>query len=272
MKQTKQTYKPTHYTAPSEDRCLDMGDSNIRIPEEEQKQGGSISELKLDLIYKIVHEATLTPHQRTYFITLTFDDDHLHDEESFNDIFLEFVSEANLLGYRVFGAFELGEETSRPHFHSVIHDFSDYYNVKQGLAHVWKHGHIDIKQIFGYDSPTFNYVTKYATKTQDTFNSLSPEQHWATQSTLNVPYKRLHKLRNYYHSRSYGTQLIRTLLRKNLDKWGLGDHTTDRALCYGELSYQALKFFQDASKVRLKGTTICPSFRLIRNIAKGFRQ
>tara|TARA_B100002019_G_C21256347_1_gene594103 strand:- start:58 stop:870 length:813 start_codon:yes stop_codon:yes gene_type:complete len=267
---TNPTYK-THYTAPSEDGCLETGDSNTESHKQDQNKGGSVSSLKLDLIYKIVQEATLTPYERTFFITMTFDDDHLHDKESFNDIFLDFVAEASKAGYRLFGAFELGDETARPHFHCVVHDYSDYPNCQQGLQKIWPHGHIDVKQIFGYDSPTFHYVSKYATKTQETFNSLSPDMHWATQGTLNTPYKRLHKLKNYYHSMSYGTKLIRTLLRKHVNLWSFQEKSNERALTYGQLSYEALKYFQDASKVRMGGTTLCPSFRLIRNIAKGFR-
>lgn len=266
------TYYPTHYTAPSEERCLETGDCANTIPEEKQNLGGSVSSLKLDLIYKIVQEATLTANERTYFITLTFDDDHLFDKTTFNDVFLEFIDEANKIGYRLFGTFELGDETGRPHFHAVIHDFSDYINVVQGLRKIWKHGHIDIKQVFGYNSPTFHYVSKYATKTQDSFNALSPDRFWATQATLNCPYERLKNLKNYYHSASYGTKLIRAQLRKNPTLWAYGDHTTDRALVYGELAYKALKHFQNECKVRIGGTTISPSFRLIRNIAKGFRK
>lgn len=124
---------------------------------------------------RCVHEATL--HDRSLFITLTYDDAHLPGDQSLNkkhfQDFMKRLRKAFPQKLRYFHCGEYGEKLGRPHYHACIFNLDlpdkrlwkktpggDLY-VSEKLNDIWGQGYCVVGDVT-FDSAA--YVARYITK------------------------------------------------------------------------------------------------------------
>lgn len=119
-----------------------------------------------------MHESQL--HDENIFLTLTYDNEHLPQDESINVRHFQLFMKRLRKKYpgkkiRYFHCGEYGEKLSRPHYHAIIfnHDFKDKKRYNKHLFHseelddLWQKGLCTIGEV------TFEscaYVARYITK------------------------------------------------------------------------------------------------------------
>jgi hypothetical protein len=126
---------------------------------------------------RIMHERQL--HERAYFLTLTYDDEHLPSDHSLNKehlqkFFKRYRKSCGKLRYYACG--EYGEQTLRPHYHACIfgHEFPDLLSLEAfqtdnpfptytspSLSKLWPFGSNTIGALT-FESAA--YVARYCTK------------------------------------------------------------------------------------------------------------
>lgn len=135
----------------------------------------------------------LEDHKSSYFVTLTYDDEHVHKNDWFNEDTGEFGNIMTLckvdlqkffkrLRYyhgekiRYFSAGEYGETSLRPHYHAIIFgleliDLVFYkrssqgfnYYLSESLSKIWSHGYVVVTEV-SWD--TCAYTARYVMKKQ----------------------------------------------------------------------------------------------------------
>lgn len=111
-------------------------------------------------------------HENNYFVTLTYDDDHLpKDGRLHREHLTEFFKDLRyrIGSFRYFGCGEYGSKTKRPHYHLILFgaNFTDiepnnFRKMKSKvLSKVWPYGQYDIGEVT-YGS--CNYVAQYSCK------------------------------------------------------------------------------------------------------------
>jgi hypothetical protein len=130
---------------------------------------------------RCIHESQM--HDQSCFITLTFDDDHLHNRGvhpssvSKRDLQLFFKRlRKKGVQFRYYACGEYGEKTLRPHYHALLFgcDFrQDRYPVGRQGSHIlyssplleeaWPYGHVSIGELT-FESAA--YVARYVLKKQ----------------------------------------------------------------------------------------------------------
>lgn len=132
-------------------------------------------EKRIEIIKRIKAEYKKNPN--CYFITLTYDNDHLKslNKKDIQD-FIKRLRKKQKLRYFYVG--ELGETTARPHYHAIIwadlpEDIEEcerptkrgnkQYTSKQIQA-IWKNGLITISKM---ELPLIGYITKYMLKNEN---------------------------------------------------------------------------------------------------------
>lgn len=143
---------------------------------------------------RCVAEASL--HKHNYFVTLTYDDEHIHkvlynkhgnmlvlntlrksDLTAFNKVLRQhWKRKYNHDGIKFYGCGEYGENTYRPHMHVIyfnlpLDDLKFYKFTKDHkplyisptLTKLWKKGHVVIGEV---NIKTCNYVARYVQKKQ----------------------------------------------------------------------------------------------------------
>lgn len=135
------------------------------------------------LTFRIMKEAQI--HNSNWFVTLTYDDDHLpknyslvQDEISkFNKKLKVYLSRAGKKSdFRFYGVGEYGSQTARPHYHIIyfgleLDDLKLYNKNNYGqllynsdfLSSVWSKGHVVIGEV---DVASAAYVARYTEKKQ----------------------------------------------------------------------------------------------------------
>lgn len=124
---------------------------------------------------RCVHESSL--YEKNSFITLTYDDKHLPENNSLNlchyQLFMKRLRKKYGSGIRYFHCGEYGEELGRPHYHGLLfnHDFEDkkYYSEREkiklytsdSLSALWPYGHSIIGEVT-FESA--GYVARYNLK------------------------------------------------------------------------------------------------------------
>ncbi|WGL31373.1 replication initiator protein [Dipodfec virus UOA04_Rod_991] len=111
-----------------------------------------------------------------YFITLTYNDENLpldgrvnkNDTDDFLKRFRKFISPYQV---RYFLVSEYGEDFGRPHYHMLLFNFPDCFNIREVLKKTWKKCDDfiwDIADSVGtVSSASINYVCKYCLSTLD---------------------------------------------------------------------------------------------------------
>lgn len=123
---------------------------------------------------RIVHEASL--HERSCFLTLTYDDEHLKSwslEYSHFQKFMRRFRKRVKVPLRFYMCGEYGETNSRPHFHACVFgfDFDDKYLFRRSstgnlyrsplLEELWSFGYATVGEV-SFESAS--YVAGYVTK------------------------------------------------------------------------------------------------------------
>lgn len=134
-----------------------------------------------DWALRCVHEAKL--HDRNCFITLTYDDDHIHWSEitgeqtlykkDLQDFFKRLRRHIEPAKLRFYACGEYGDVTHRPHYHAIIfgYDFPDkkFFKIRGSyptyisdlLTKIWKNGNTLVAGV-SFDSCA--YVARYVLK------------------------------------------------------------------------------------------------------------
>lgn len=127
-----------------------------------------------DWATRIVHEAR--SHERSCFITLTYNDEHLPADGSLRvEDWQKFAKRLRkrVGPFRYFHAGEYGSKTQRPHYHAAIfgHDFSaDREQIRSGSTPLYRSGVLDEVWAKGFCSvgalepASARYVAKYVVK------------------------------------------------------------------------------------------------------------
>lgn len=118
-----------------------------------------------ELVDRMLCEYNL--HNQFSFVTLTYDDSHLHisqrskkptlcreDLHKYLDVIKHYKA---LPKFSYFAAGEYGDKFSRPHYHVIFFGL-DYIQHKKFLDSHWKHGSIKVLPV---TSSAFRYVSKY---------------------------------------------------------------------------------------------------------------
>lgn len=131
-------------------------------------------------------------HDTSYFLTLTYDDDHIPIVESLDEetgeyfihsslckrdiqLFIKRLRRANPNDHiRYYIAGEYGETTDRAHYHAIVYGLHVYdlvpfgrsetgnqYFISESLSKIWSNGFVSIEPANEY---TFKYVANYVTK------------------------------------------------------------------------------------------------------------
>lgn len=131
-------------------------------------------------------------HDSAYFVTLTYDDDHIPLVENIDEETGEYFIHSNLCKrdiqlfikrlrracpsdhIRYYIAGEYGETTDRAHYHAIIYglhvfdlqpfgcsETGNQYYVSKTLSDIWRNGFVSIEPANEY---TFKYVASYVTK------------------------------------------------------------------------------------------------------------
>lgn len=131
-------------------------------------------------------------HDSSYFVTLTYDDDHIPIVESLDESTGEYFIHTSLCKrdiqlfikrlrrafpadhIRYYIAGEYGETTDRAHYHAIIYglhvfdlqpfgmsETGNQYYVSKTLSDIWRNGFVSIEPANEY---TFKYVASYVTK------------------------------------------------------------------------------------------------------------
>lgn len=125
---------------------------------------------------RCTHEAQM--HERSSFITLTYDDEHLPDDYSVRprilQLFMKKLRKSLVSKIRFFGVGEYGEENLRPHYHALIfgYDFSSDRKhwkdtpdgplyTSEALEKVWGNGFCTIGSV---DAKSARYCAGYTLK------------------------------------------------------------------------------------------------------------
>ncbi len=116
--------------------------------------------------------------KRSFFLTLTYDDEHLPDDGTifYHDVQLFFKRLRRRVGtFRYFGASEYGDTTFRPHYHIILFDIDlldlKYFNTKGGepyftsetISRAWGKGN---HLLTSFNFSTASYVARYVFKKQ----------------------------------------------------------------------------------------------------------
>ena len=131
-------------------------------------------------------------HDSSYFLTLTYDDEHLVNnngdpltppelpslyKKHLQDFWKRLRSDLDYKGFnkiRYFACGEYGSKSMRPHYHAIVFgleipdlkilkrsDHGDIYYTSEYLASLWRHGYV----LIGMLTPeTAGYVARYCTK------------------------------------------------------------------------------------------------------------
>ena len=111
---------------------------------------------------RLLMESKLHPY--SYFVTLTYDEDHCPPELSREDA-SKFVKSLRkkFPGIRYFLVGEYGDRTGRPHFHVILYTSCIRNTIEAGLRRTcWKKGHVHIGASF--NRAVANYASGYVTK------------------------------------------------------------------------------------------------------------
>lgn len=113
-----------------------------------------------------------------FFLTLTYDDDHLHwsdngyptlnrkDFPAFMKRLRWAVSEVipknEIRKIRYYAVGEYGGQTERPHMHAIVFDIPDIFAISMRLEKYWLNGHVRVDKV---EMACIGYVTGYVHKT-----------------------------------------------------------------------------------------------------------
>lgn len=132
-----------------------------------------------DWVFRLKQELRVS--HSAFFVTLTYDDNHLPRDSSLNvrdpQLFLKRLrqhKDVKGLNIRYMLVGEYGSETFRPHYHAIIFNlpiFNDFRNIKLRMLieDVWKLGGVYVVPANG---ATFSYVAKYVLSTQQVAHEL----------------------------------------------------------------------------------------------------
>lgn len=136
-------------------------------------------------VARLVMEYETNP--TSYFLTLTYDDDHLNSmslkKKDFQDFIKRLRKRFNFLDIKYFATGEYGDKTFRPHFHCILFGLevmSDMFNpVKYDssghfysklLNEIWSNGYV----VFAATTPeNIGYTARYTLKKVDRDHKLS---------------------------------------------------------------------------------------------------
>ena len=144
-------------------------------------------------------------HSSSYFLTLTYDDDHVHSNEfglltlykkDIQDFFKRLRRRIEPDTIRFFACGEYGEHTFRPHYHAIVFGltlddlepfgFSSGYPVytSEFISSIWKNGHVLVSSV-SWDTCAYTarYVVKKANHyTNDYFHSMHVDPEFCLMS------------------------------------------------------------------------------------------
>lgn len=118
---------------------------------------------------RMIHE--LSSHKDAVFVTLTYDDHHLPDNNSlvkkdlqkfFKRLRQNLIYQEDYRKIRYFACGEYGDNTQRPHYHAIIFNMSPKSKEDQSLINIsWSKGFVH----FGNAEPdSISYVAQYIDK------------------------------------------------------------------------------------------------------------
>lgn len=141
---------------------------------------------------RIILEASA--HEHSYFVTLTYDDDHLPDDRKLRkrdvQLFIKRLRKMYPEQVRYYVCGEYGGQTFRPHYHCALfglnldNDLDPFYRDNNGvqmykcplLSDIWRNGYITVAPFSEHCAP---YICKYMNKIDydmkrlDTFTLMS---------------------------------------------------------------------------------------------------
>jgi hypothetical protein len=103
-------------------------------------------------------------HERSFFITLTYDSENLPHDGSLSkrDLQLFFMRLRKRLGrFRYFAVGEYGTKTQRAHYHAIIFGLSEHLLTDKSLSEIWGKGFTSLAE---FTLGRAEYVANYTTK------------------------------------------------------------------------------------------------------------
>lgn len=156
-----------------------------------------------DWAVRLYHEASL--HESSYFITLTYDDEHMPSDNSLNkrdpQLFFKRLRKSTLEHIRYYLCGEYGETTKRPHYHAII--FGDPFPDRTLWMHrnndhfrpVYRSALLELLWPFGFSeiepvtAGAIKYVAGYVQKKLDVYNTpLEDRFDHLTGAELELPF------------------------------------------------------------------------------------
>ena len=147
-----------------------------------------------------------------YFVTLTYDDEHItweYDRQQLNkrdvQLFLKRLRKKYGKGIRYFLCGEYGTNTFRPHYHMLLFNLPEQDNtpskikLSKKIESIWQNGHVDIGDTVGANA--INYCAKYIMYAHQVEDRLvKPFILTSRRPGLGANYANNDDVRNYYHN------------------------------------------------------------------------
>lgn len=197
-------------------------------------------------------------HQHNYWITLTYDDEHLPKYEAFTDgentfyddgtwngtlepeqvtrFIKRLRKELNTTGMKYFYCGEYGEHTKRPHYHMILMgaplDITKFYDFHQDdafkmhwkseqIEKLWKYGMIDVSELEWSNAA---YTARYCVK--KIFNEPKSETEYAKMGKISEFVRMSRRpgiAKNYYENHKYeiyaGDEMIMRTIKGNVGRY-----------------------------------------------------
>lgn len=133
-----------------------------------------LSNKRMDWVFRLMYE--LKDSSSAYFLTLTYDDEHIPivsvvDQDTGEVHSYQSVSKKDIIDFhrrliyhvpnlRYYLISELGEHTHRPHYHAIYFNLpNDIGEVDRLISSLWRKGNIYVGTVTG---ASINYVAKYS--------------------------------------------------------------------------------------------------------------
>lgn len=179
-----------------------------------------------------------------YFVTLTFDDEHIIDT-SYSKVqyFLARLRKLQRQKFRYYGVYENGERSYRPHFHILFFGLRLVTGEKSDneyLVDIWKNGIVDCGFL---DNKSIRYVVGYCQKKFLQSEKFTKSEKKVDDYKKNNKYEPIVLNRHHYHFCSRGLGF--SFFFKNLDKI-----IRDNSIIINDIRYSIPRSFLLALKYR----------------------